>query len=103
MEHKKTHLEEHCEKLKELVSHGEFGAVNEDKFDELMETTPCINKVWAGDAVLDTLFATAEEKMKDDEDKQVLEKLKALVKRYEHEMKDPCSVHQKALFFPNEK
>lgn len=39
--------------------------------------------------------------MKDDSDKDVLEKLRNLVKIYEHEMKDPRPMFQQALFFPN--
>ena len=101
--HTNKDLEEHWEKIKEEITKSSFGDVNQDKYEDLLESTPFSNKVWSGDQILDTLFTTASEKMKDDDDKEILEKLRNLVKIYEHEMKDPRPKYQQALFFPNKK
>ena len=102
MEHKNPKLEEHCEQIAELVNAGDFGEVDEEAFDDLLDKTPYKNRQWAGDAILDTLFESAKGKMGDDGDKEVLDQLKKLVLRYEHEAKDPASIYQDTLFFPNE-
>jgi cardiolipin hydrolase len=102
MEHSNEELENHCNKIKEFVEDGEFGEVNTDNFEELLDQTPHKNKVWAGDAVLSTLFDSAKEKMSDDGDKEILAKLLELVKIHEREVKCPASITQDVLFFPNE-
>jgi cardiolipin hydrolase len=102
MDHSNKELEEHCEKLKEFVNKGDFGDVNELAYEKLLEATPHTNRQWSGDAVLATLFEAAKEKMTDDGDKDILDKLQGLVKTYEHELKDPVPLVQDALFFPND-
>jgi cardiolipin hydrolase len=102
MEHTNKVLEEHCEKVKDFVNDGEFGEVDEEAFEKILEATPHKNRQWAGDAVLATLFEAAKEKMSDDGDKDILDKLQGLVKAYEHELKDPVPATQDCLFFPNE-
>ncbi|CAI2378006.1 unnamed protein product [Moneuplotes crassus] len=102
MEHKNEKLDLFCSALKEYVSGEEFGDVDQEKYEEMFEHVPYKNRQWAGDAILDTLFEAAGEKMTDDGDKEILEKLKGLVKTYEHEAKDPASSVQETLFFPSE-
>lgn len=102
MEHSNPELEEHCQKVKDLVAGGEFGDVDQDAYEQLLHQTPHKNKLWAGDAVLDSLFEAAKEKLGEDADKEILDKLKGLVKTYEHELKEPVSIYQDAIFFPNE-
>lgn len=102
MDHSNPDLDAHCEKVKEFVNEGEFGEVEEEAFDELLQATPHKNRQWAGDAVLRTLFDAAKEKMADDGDKEILDKLFGLVKNTEHELRDPAPVTQDAIFFPNE-
>ena len=102
MEAEDKQLKKHCKGIKEFVTEGEFGEYNEEEFEKLLESTPHINKVHGGDAILNTLFSAASEKMTDEGDKKVLEKLLKMVKFYEHEVKEPISKHQKVLFFPNE-
>ena len=102
MEAENKALTKHCKTIKTFVSEGEFGEYDEKEFETLIEATPALNKVAGGDAILNTLFAAASEKMTDEGDKQVLDKLLKMVKFYEHEVKEPVSKHQRVLFFPNE-
>lgn len=102
MEHKNKALDEHCDKLKDFVSEGDFGEVDQKAYTKLLKDTPFKNKEWAGDALIKTLFEAAKEKMGDDGDKEILDKLQGLVLTYEHELTDPAPVVQDALFFPNE-
>ena len=100
METESKELKRHCKAIKGLITEGEFGEYEEAELEKLLESTPGIEKVQSGDAILDTLFNAASEKMSDDGDKQILEKLKKMVKFYEHEVKEPISKHQRVLFFP---
>ncbi|CAI2378808.1 unnamed protein product [Moneuplotes crassus] len=94
-------LRTYCIALKEFVCEDDFGNVDQAKYEQLIASVPFKNKQWAGDAILDTLFDSADERMTDDGDKKILEKLKGLVKSYELCAKDPSSLVHETLFFPN--
>ena len=102
MEHSNPKLDLFCSALKEYVGGDEFGDVDKDKFEDMVGEVPFKNRQWAGDAILDTLFESASERMSDDGDKEILEKLKGLVRSYEHSAKDPATSVQETLFFPSE-
>ncbi|CAI2378173.1 unnamed protein product [Moneuplotes crassus] len=97
--------------LKEFITETDFQEVDFQKFEEIICPIPIKNKQWAGDAILDTLFDTAEVQMKDDGDKKVLKKLKKIVcegvkftqdKSYGNIANDPCTLVQDSLFFPSQ-
>lgn len=100
MEHSNPELEEHVGKIKDVIEESSLQINNE--YEELLEKTPFKNKEFAGDAVLETLFDVAKDKLSTDDDKKVLGKLLELVKAHEHEVKNPAPMYKDVLFFPNE-
>jgi len=92
---------EHAEKINDFVGEGEFGEVDQEALESLLDQTPMKNTQEAGEQVLNALFEAAKDEFADEDDKKILDKLLGLVKTHERKLKEPMAVYRDAMFYPN--
>jgi len=90
----------HCEKIRETIEATDL-VVDKESFEKMIEDTPFKYKDMACRHVMDTLFEVASEKMKTEEDKEILSKLRNLVGIVERDLYDPTPRYLDCLFFPD--